>query len=63
MEGTPLKSTSPPESFRIILTSPICVQDAPAELAIREPSGLIQLIHAVCSTSIVAPRLHNVPLS
>eukprot|EP00959_Pyramimonas_sp_CCMP1952_P081768 1708031-Pyramimonas_sp.AAC.1 len=30
------------ESSRIILTSPICVQEAPAQLAIRELSGLIQ---------------------
>eukprot|EP00959_Pyramimonas_sp_CCMP1952_P312390 6538849-Pyramimonas_sp.AAC.1 len=39
---TPLESTTCPESARIILTSPspICVQVAPATLAVREPKGL-----------------------
>eukprot|EP00959_Pyramimonas_sp_CCMP1952_P129785 2714186-Pyramimonas_sp.AAC.1 len=41
-KGVPLESRSSPESARITLTSPICVQEAPAKLAVREPNGPIQ---------------------
>eukprot|EP00959_Pyramimonas_sp_CCMP1952_P215124 4501456-Pyramimonas_sp.AAC.1 len=41
-KGAPLESTSSPESARITLTSPVCAQEAPAKLAVREPSGPIQ---------------------
>eukprot|EP00959_Pyramimonas_sp_CCMP1952_P294315 6156106-Pyramimonas_sp.AAC.1 len=41
-KGAPLESTIPPESARITRTPPICVQEAPSTLAVREPSGPIQ---------------------
>eukprot|EP00959_Pyramimonas_sp_CCMP1952_P232286 4854225-Pyramimonas_sp.AAC.1 len=40
--GAPLESTSPPESARITLTPPVCVQEAPGKLAVRELSGPTQ---------------------
>eukprot|EP00959_Pyramimonas_sp_CCMP1952_P149034 3118244-Pyramimonas_sp.AAC.1 len=50
-QGAPGESTSPSEFARITVTPPLCVQEAPAKLTVREPTGPIQSTILRCTLS------------